>query len=184
MELELKGGGWLRVREEGALVVLEGWRKDDGRGLYKVWLYGSGGRLLLGTLAPEGDRLWLRRRVFRQELERGGCWPVVGGECVMAFPFGQHAGGWQREERPNRLVTEELRGCFDGRTALCRKEGEGFVLAFPFDPIHPFPAPPLFCLARLERVEGRWYILFCFDGDGNPVLTHKRSDCGENSGTS
>ncbi len=184
MELELKGGGWLRVREEGALVVLEAWRKADGRGLYKVWLCGHRDRMLLGTLVPEGDRLWLRRRVFRQELERGGCWPLEGGECVMTFPFSGRGSGWQREERPGRLVAGELSACFDGRWALYRKEERGFVLAFPFDPSHPFPVPPLFCLARLERVDGQGHVLFYFDAGGNPLLPHNGNDCGENSGAS
>ncbi len=184
MELELRGGGRLFMREEGGLVVLDVQREDDRRGLYKVWLHGRQEKMLLGTLAPEGGRLCLRRRVFRQELERKGCWPVTAGECVMAFPFTGRGGGWQREEHPGRLVTQELKRCFADRVALYRPETDGFLLALGFDPCRPFPVPPLFCLAKCQRVEGRNCVVFRFDREGTPVLPHNRSDAGEDSGTS
>ena len=183
-EIELGGGGTLTIWEDGALVVLEAQREDDRQGLYKVWLHGRRENMLLGTLAPEDGRLCLRRRVFRQELERKGCWPVTAGECVMAFPFARNVGGWQREEHPGRLVTQELKGCFADRAALYRPEKDGFLLALRFDPSRPFPVPTLFCLAKCERVEGRNYVVFRFDGEGTPVLPHNRSHTGEDSGIS
>lgn len=180
-EIQLGGGGTLRFWEDGALVVLEAQREDDRQGLYKVWLHGRRENLLLGTLAPEGGRLCLRRRVFRQELERKGCWPVTAGECVMAFPFAGRSGRWWREECPGRLVSRELKHCFGERAALYRPETDGFLLAFGFDPSRAFPVPPLFCLAKCERVEGRTCVVFHFDREGVPVLPHDRSDTGEDS---
>lgn len=183
-EIQLGGGGTLSVWEDGALVVLEVQREDDRRGLYKVWLHGRQENMLLGTLAPESGRLCLRRRVFRQELERRGCWPVTAGECVMAFPFTGRGGGWRREEHPGRLVAQELRRCFADRAALYCPETDGFLLAFGFDPSRPFPIPPLFCLAKCERVEEKNYVVFRFDREGNPVLPHNRRDTGEDNGIS
>lgn len=174
MELELNGGGRLHVREEGGLVVLDVYRDNDKRGLYKVWLHGRGENMLLGTLVPEGGRLCLRRRVFRQELERKGCWPVSGGECVMAFPFAAPDGGWRQEERPGRLVAQELKRCFASQACLYRAREEGFLLAFGFDPCRPFPIPPLFCLAKVERLEGKTCVVYAFDLHGNPCLPHDR----------
>lgn len=181
--MQLRGGGRLTLREEGTLVQVQAARPNDGRGLYKVWLQGPGGRLLLGTLVPEQGELRLRRRLRRGELERQGCWPVTGGETVLAFAF--ERGTWLQEERPERLVKDVvLRQALRGQTMLLRRGEGGFWLAAPFDTRRPFPLTPLFCLAKSERVEGRSHVVFFFDREGNPVLPHNGSNTGENSGTS
>ena len=81
MTLDMSGGGTLSVREDGLRVYLEARREPDGLGLYKVWLTGRGsGRFLLGTLAPEGEGLRLRRkarRFFPQPFSR----PAFGGRA-------------------------------------------------------------------------------------------------------
>lgn len=182
-EIQLRGGGKLTLREEGMLVQLQAARPDDGRGLYKVWVHGPGGRLLLGTLVPEGGGLCLRRRLSRGELERSGCWPVTGGETVLAFSF--ECGKWLREERPERLVKDVvLRQALQGQTMLLRRGEDGFCLAAPFDTERPFPLTPLFCLSKTERVEGGSRVIFRFDKEGNPVMPHNGRQSGENSGTS
>ena len=57
-------------REDGPRVHTEARRQNDGQGLYKVWLRGGGkGRLLLGTLVPEGGELVLSRTLSRRTLE-------------------------------------------------------------------------------------------------------------------
>ena len=87
-ELEMRGGGVLRLRQEGPRLHIEAERPEDGRGLYKVWLHGDqGGKLLLGTLAPEGGRLRLRRTLTVSALERAGCWPQLRAAAVLAFSF-------------------------------------------------------------------------------------------------
>ena len=182
-EIQLRGGGKLTLREEGALVQLHAVRTDDGRGLYKVWVHGSGGRQLLGTLMPEGGALYLRRRLSRSELERSGCWPVTGGETVLAFSF--ERGKWLREERPEQMVKDVvLRKALQGQTMLLRRGEDGFCLSAPFDSKRPFPLTPLFCLSTIERVEGGSRVIFRFDREGNPVMPHNRGQSGENSGTS
>ena len=182
-EIQLRGGGALTLWEEGMLVHLQAERPDDGRGLYKVWVQGPGGRLLLGTLMPEGGRLHLRRRLSRGELERSGCWPVTGGETVLAFAF--ERGKWLREERPERLVRDVvLRKSLQGQAMLLRRGEDGFCLSAPFDSKRPFPLTPLFCLSKIERVEGGSRVIFRFDREGNPVVPHNGRQSGENSGTS
>ena len=169
--------------EEGALVRVEAVRPNDGRGLYKVWLHGQGGRLLLGTLAPEGDGLRLRRRLWRSELERSGCWPVTGGETVLVFAFERDS--WKREEHPERLLRDGvLQETVRGRPTLLRRREGGFCLAAHFDPVRPFPLVPLFCLAKIQRVEGKSCAVFYFDREGNPTVPHNGGDTRENSGTS
>ena len=185
-ELTLDGGGRLYVRQEGMLVGMEAVRANDGRGLYKVWIRGQTGQLLLGTLTPEGGGLRLRRRLSRTELERSGCWPVTGGEVVLAFSFDRaKPSSWTRTDHPEQLLHDEiLARSVRGRTMLLRRNTNGFCLAARFDPGHPFPVTPLFCLSRVDRLDGAYHLLFEFDTQGNPILPHNRTHCGENSGTS
>lgn len=167
---ELKGGGQLIIEPEGGFVRCEASCPNDGRGIYKVWLTGAGGRLLLGTLAPEGGTLRLCRRVSRDSLVRAGCWPVAGGECVLAFTFGLGK-GWQREPADRRMTDPVLRQAARGLSALVQGEGDGFRLALPFDSTRPFQLVPGFCFARIERVEGRLCAVFSFDGQGRPRIS-------------
>lgn len=178
-EIQLNGGGRLALWEEGTLVHLQVQRHDDGRGLYKVWIRGPGGRRLLGTLVPEGGRLCLFRRLSRGELERERCWPVIGGETVLAFSFGRD--GWVREEHPERLVKDVvLRQALKGQVMLLRRQASGFRLSASFDTVRPFPLTPLFCLSKIEG--GR--VIFSFDSEGSPIVPHNGCCDGENSGIS
>ncbi len=169
MTVDMEGGGQLRFEPEGVLVRCEAVREDDGRGLYKVWLTGAQGRSLLGTLAPEGGALRLRRRVSVDSLRRKGCWPIERGECVLTFAFGGET-GWCREAAERRMTDSVLRQAAQGVSALVRGEEGGFRMALPFDCRRPFALVPAFCFARVERVEGRLCAVFCFDGQGRPRM--------------
>ena len=94
--MEMAGGGTLLLRQEGPRVRLEAERPADGKGLYKVWLHGDrGGKLLLGTLVPEGGCLRLSRTLSVGELERAGCWPGFRVEAPLAFAFsGERGSRW------------------------------------------------------------------------------------------
>ena len=178
--LEIKGGGTLFVGQEGLRAWLLAERPADGRGLYKVWLTGArGGRFLLGTLAPEGNSLRLKRNLPVGELERVSCWPVAGAEAPLAFPF---SGGerWYCEAHPERLLRDPvLRSQIRG-PMLCRKEQGGFRLAAPFRTDGPVALETLFCLARLERLEGRAHLVWSFDREGRPTVPHKTGPFGQN----
>ena len=166
------GGGSLPVRADGLRAAVEAERPADGRGLYKAYLRGPSGRALLGTLAPEGGRLRIRRTLTLDALERQGAWPPAGGEVELAFSFGGEGtpAGWRRVD-PGRLSFGEkaLRAmAVRAGSALCREEGEGFTLAWPFSCARPFPLPALFCLARAAELEGERHVLFRFGRDGWP----------------
>lgn len=148
------------VKEQGPRVIIEVWRKDDGEGLYKAYLAGPGGRCLMGTLMPEGGRLFLRRTLSIDSLRRQGVWPVrqVVEELVCSF-----------RERPPAIEWEDevLRRCAQRLPRhTVRREGEGFSLSFPFDPRAPFPLVPVFCFARVEG--GR--LIFSFHQGGVPYI--------------
>ena len=175
-QFTMGGGGFLTLRQDGPRVHIDAERPSDNRGLYKVWLHGDhGGKLLLGTLAPENGMLRLHRTLSVGALERAGCWPRFRAEAPLAFVFNsQHHEQWYCEQHPDRLVAdpvlnEQLTGAM-----LCRKEREGFSLAAPFRPDRPMRLPALFCLACPERREGQLHLIWNFDSEGNPKIPHKK----------
>lgn len=129
--MEMVGGGTLLLRQEGPRVRLEAERPSDGRGLYKVWLHGDrGGKLLLGTLVPEGDRLRLSRTLSVGELERAGCWPDFRVEAPLAFTFLRRGegGGTVNSIRTGWCPTRCSGGSF---APLCHAEGGGKDSGWP-----------------------------------------------------
>lgn len=172
-KLDMVGGGWLTVGWDGPRVTVEAQRQADGQGLYKVWLLGKQGRgLLLGTLIPEGNVLRLRRTLSRGELERAGCWPPEGAEARLTFPF-SNGEGWYCEYHPERFVRDSfLRGQLKGAMLCCRGE-DGVRLAMPFCSSAPMVLPSLFCLARLERLDGKIHLVWQFDREGRPRVPHR-----------
>lgn len=168
--------GIMKVREEGPRVVIEARLPDDNRGLYKASLTGAGGQVLLGTLIPEKGVLTLRRTLSVDQLRRQGAWPPTGGAVVLAFPAtgGLDAcpEGWQWQPPPLDRVTDPplQQGMRRLSRVLLRWEGERFSMALPWSPGQPFPLPPLFCLSRLVRLSGRWWLVFAFDRVGRPVV--------------
>lgn len=170
-------GGWLTARQEGPRVHMEAERPADGKGLYKVWLRGDqGGRFLLGTMAPEDGALRLRRTLSVSALEQAGCWPQFRAEAPLAFPFAsRNTQTWYCEQHPERLLSDPaLREQIPG-PMLCRRGEEGFSLSAPLRTDRPFPLTALFCLARPERREGRLYLVWPFDREGQPLAPGVRS---------
>lgn len=169
----LEGGGSLTVEEAGLRAVLTAERPEDGRGLYKAYLRGPAGRALLGTLAPEGGRLRVRRTLTLDDLKRQGAWPPVGGEVELAFAFDRDRApaGWRWTDPGALSFGEEALRAMAVRQGkvLLRAEGGGFLLACPFSCARPFPMPALFCLARPVRLEGESYVCFRFGRDGWPM---------------
>lgn len=170
----LDGGGSLSVREEGVRAVAAAERPDDGRGLYKAYLLGPGGRALLGTMAPEGGLLRVRRTLSLDELRRRGAWPPRGGAAELSFSFAEPdtPPGWQRTD-PAALPFREaelLRAAVRLGEVLCRRRPEGFALAYPFSTGEPFPFTELFCFAEPMALGGRRYVQFLFTPEGMPRM--------------
>lgn len=168
------GGGTLSVREEGLRAVMWAERPNDGRGLYKAYLRGPGGRVLLGTMAPEGGVLRVRRSLSLDELRRRGAWPPQGGGAELSFSFAgpDTPPGWRWAE-PSGFPfreTELLRTAVRLGRVLYREEQEGFALAYPFSTGAPFPFTELFCFARIVAMLGGAYACFRFWASGDPRL--------------
>ena len=175
----LEGGGTLSLQEDGLRVRLEAVRPEDGR-LYKVWVWGDGGRFLLGTPAPERGALRLCRTVSRQSLMQAGCWPVRGGEAEQ-ISQGETPERWAPEPRPERLCGDKLvEESLRGQEGFCaRRQGEETLLSAPFRPDRPFPIPVLFCLAQVELRAGRPWLVWRFRRDGTPVVPEENSRQGQ-----
>ncbi len=175
------------MRQEGEKAICQAIGRPDNEGLYKAWLCGETGRALLGTLIPEGGALRLRRSVSIASLKEKGAWPPVGAEIVMAYPFAPEeppSEQWSWTDCPcrmfeDRLISHALRGL---NRALVKRDADGFFLAAPYAPNCPFPIPPLFCLGWMERLGGRWYVVFRFSRQGVPELLHNFPAGGENGG--
>jgi len=130
----------------------------------------------------------LRRTLSLDELRRQGAWPPTGARAELAFSAGSPGGphppeGWHWEEAPARRMGEPLlaRAAGGGR-ALYRPEPEGFSLAFPYAETRAFPLTPLFCFARVERMNGEFYAVFPFWSGGCPRLPHKPAQAGQTIG--
>ena len=174
----LPGGGWLAVHQEGLRAVFEAVRPNDQKGLYKVWLRGTGGKkFLLGTLVPQGRELRLGRTLSVGELEQSGCWPEFQAECILAFSFSDRKEeSWYCEQHPERLFTDPLLKKYISGPMLCRRNKCGFSLAAPFRPDHPFVLPGLFCLARVEKLPSGVRVLWHFDEKGWPVREERQAE--------
>ena len=165
--------GAVTVRQEGKCAICQAISRAGESALYKAWLTGDKGRVLLGTLIPEGGALRLRRSVEVSWLERQGAWPPRGAEILEAYELAPQVSpqGWERQEEPWRLLEGELREyAREIRWAFLKRDIEGFFLALPWEKGKPFPLPSLFCLAKAERLEGKRYILFRFSRRGKPEL--------------
>lgn len=142
---------------------------DPGDGLYRAFLLGERGEMPLGVLAPEGGRLAVCRRVYHRDLTPLG--KVLRGEARRSFRFEEAKICWRETGCPaqlfqSRFFRERLRPIGRG---WWRREGNLLLLALPVEEGRPFPLEALFCLGRMEQVEGRRCVVYAFREE-EPVL--------------
>lgn len=161
--------GELTAEREGLYIRFSA-RGRLPEGLWCIWIVGEGGELRLGVPEPEGGRYGICRRISRSAAVPLG--RILRGEVRRS---GEESRCWTEEPQPERLFQLPwLRQGLQGRQGVlsCRK-GDLRLLALPWDKSAPFPLAPLFCLARLLCIGSRYYIVYAFDGEGNPVLWEK-----------
>lgn len=159
--------GEITLQPQGSRTEVRAAMEDPGDGLYRAALSGERGRLLLGVLEPAGRELRLCRRLYSRDV--AGLGPLQQGEAWRSFRFRED--GWQESRRPAQLfqgkfLQSRLRSV---ERAWWRREGDLLLLALPLEEGKPFPLEALFCLARLEQVEGRSCVVYTFRQE-EPVL--------------
>ena len=100
------------------------------------------------------------RRLYSRDLTALG--PLERGEARRSFAFA--APCWRETRCPAQLFRESF---FQRRLrplgrAWWRREGELLLLALPLEPGAPFPLEALFCLGRVEQVEGTRCVVYAF----------------------
>lgn len=159
--------GEITLHPEGNRTEIRAAMDDPGDGLYRAALSGEQGRLLLGVLEPAGRELRLCRRLYSRDV--AGLGPLRRGEAWCSFRFQETV--WRESSQPAQLfqgkfLQSRLRGV---ERAWWRREGELLLLALPLEEGKPFPLEALFCLGRLEQVEGRSCVVYTFRQE-EPVL--------------
>lgn len=157
--------GEVTFLDRGACTEVRAGMEDPGDGLYRAFLLGPHGERLLGVLEPGGcGRLGICRRLYSRDLAALG--QPLRGEARRSFPFRQES-RWRETETPRELFRGEfLRSRLRGvRRAWWRREGERLYLALPLEEGRPFPLESLFCLAKVEPVEGRTCAVYAFLGE-------------------
>ena len=139
----------------GARTEIAAQMDDPGDGLYRAFLLGERGELALGVLAPEDGRLTVCRRLYHRD---------VRGEARRSFRFEETGLCWRETCCPaqlfhSRFLIDRLRPAGRG---WWRREGSVLLLALPLEEGKPFPLEALFCLGRIQRVEGSRCVVYAF----------------------
>ena len=142
---------------------------DPGDGLYRAFLLGERSELPLGVLAPEDGRLTVCRRLYNRDVAALG--KLLRGEARRSFRFEETGLCWRETCCPaqlfhSRFLIDRLRPAGRG---WWRREGSVLLLALPLEEGKPFPLEALFCLGRIQRVEGSRCVVYAFREE-EPVL--------------
>ena len=159
-----EAAGEVLLTPEGSRTIIRAAMEDPEDGLYRAWLVGDRGELALGVMEPGGGKLTACRRVYRRDVESLGV--LRRGEARCSFRFGGET-PWRETGCPAAMFRTPFLRSRLGRfgRAWHRREGERLELALPLEAAGPFPLEALFCLGRLERVEGRECVVYAFQGE-------------------
>jgi len=162
--------GELTVEREALYTCFSVNCRESGEGLWCAWAVGERGDLRLGVLAPSNGELVLCRRFSTRMTAPVG--RILRGEVRAVGEAAEVE--WQPACQPECLfrtpwIRRQLRGAqgvLCGRTSACR-------VAIPYDPSRPFPLAAMFCFARICRIGGKRYAVYCFDAGEQPVMQEK-----------
>lgn len=77
--------------------------------------------------------------------------------------------GWVGENRPERLFYESgMRDAVKGMDALVKWQNGRITLALPYPEQSEFPLVPLFCLSKIEIINGKRYVVYLMGDTGTP----------------
>ena len=153
----------------GARTEIAAQMDEPGDGLYRAFLLGERGELALGVLAPEDGRLTVCRRLYNRDVAALG--KLLRGEARRSFRFEETELCWRETCCPaqlfhSRFLIDRLRPAGRG---WWRREGSVLLLALPLEEGKDFTLEALFCLGRIQRVEGSRCVVYAFREE-EPVL--------------
>ncbi|MFR8916442.1 MAG: hypothetical protein ACLVGP_02775 [Oscillospiraceae bacterium] len=154
--LEKRRVGTLAVTPSGTDTVFRVRCTGLPAGLYRLYVCGDGGELLLGVTedgclhrrfsaamtTPLGAVTWCRAQPVQ-----GAAWRALAPSDGLPWPV--PAG------------------------ALLRREGASAQVAVPWPQDAPFPLTELFCFASVGQREEKRYVFFVFSGGWTPVMPRK-----------
>lgn len=136
-------------------------------GLYRAYLRGGNGELLLGVLEPRENALRAEKRLSAPELAALG--PILDARARRSFSFA--AERWEPVgDAPlfaDATLSRRVSAIPGGRY---RRDGRGTHLALPYAPDRPFPLAERFCFAQIRAVEGQLCAVYCLDAQGFPIF--------------
>ena len=132
------------------------------QGLWRIVAHGTSGQLVLGVW--EGGSGTMQRRFSRPLTERIGTVQAVTAQQTGARMESE----WQACEEAVSGLPPLPPG------TLWKRVPEGRMLAMPWADNAPFPWTPLFCLARVGAMNGRFWVFYTLDGKDRPVVPPKR----------
>ena len=165
--LDSREAGSLTLFDEGGALCAQALCRPLKDGLYRAYLTGALGRVLIGVLEPRGEMLCAEKRLSAGEVRALGA--LRGGEALRSFSFSDEH--WE-PSFPGRFFSDPAleRRLRAQSGTLYRTEGNRRIAALPFDVHRPFPLMELFCFARLQTVEGKSRVLYAAGPDGVPVF--------------
>lgn len=160
--------GEVTLREDERRIEISAEMDDPGDGLYRAVLLGERGEFSLGVMEPKTGKLLLRRKPERCEIAGLGAVRCVQVSCVFLF---RRKTAWNMTDQPEKLLRDEFfrRRLERFPRAWWRKTRAGIILALPLGSGDPFPLEVIFCLARIERVEGEVCAVYTFNENELPM---------------
>lgn len=152
-----RGGqvGTLSLVEKGEKTAVSAQAVCGKKGVYRLVLWGNGGKLSLGLMEQQGEFLVLHRTILGIKAVGVPGWAEA--ELVYAFP----------REQPWKECS--LRPVGEGSYRF-RITEKGYQAAFPYEETEPFPLVDRFCFAAVRQEGGRLWVVYSFDKNFAPVF--------------
>ncbi len=165
---DAEAAGEVTLRPEGGRTEVRASMGNPGDGLYRAVLIGDQGEILLGVMEPSERGLVICRRLYSRDV--AGLGRLLRGEARCSFRFQERA-AWKKTDAPAQLfhgmfLQSRLRLV---KLAWWRRERGRLLLALPLEQGGPFPLETLFCLAKIQHVEGCRCVVYAFDGEERPL---------------
>ena len=131
-------------------------------GIYRAYVRGTGGTVLIGVLAPEKSGFSAKKTITESALARDG---LSFSDITYAFAYQSESDGVKSHTKWHRMRGDEADSCKDKTVrelvacsgVLCDSTASPTKLALPLFTGRPFPCPELLCLLTPKNIDGTMY---------------------------